>query len=85
MSSAPEVGDIVRVAQDHVPAERGTWWRVFGHYTSKHYGACVELMRVEHFPSSDWPKGMCAFHRVVPVVWVKVDAVKTRMWKEHVT
>lgn len=79
----PAVGDVVKVVHDVVAIERGVWWRVFGLYESKTMGPCVELMRVEHFPSPDWPKGQCYFHRTIPVGWVEVSAKKTAMWKEY--
>jgi hypothetical protein len=81
---ALQVGDIVKLADDHTPVTRGEWYRVLDIGESPAYGSVAELMRVEHFPGPDWPRGALTHYRVLPVAWLRVDLNRTKSWREAV-
>jgi hypothetical protein len=78
------VGDIVKMTDDHSPVTRGEWFRVLGLTDSVTFGPCADMMRVEHFPGPDWPRGAMTHLRTVPVAWLKRDETRTKSWREAV-
>jgi hypothetical protein len=72
------------MTEDHSPVTRGEWFRVFAVGESPHYGEVADMMRVEHFPGPDWPRGALTHARTVPVAWLKRDDARTKSWREAV-